>query len=96
MSSRSRFLNLFLAATAGLAGGLIPHFFAAGVVHAQTPPATEASKEVRAQRFSLVNDQGKIVGFLGIGQDGKAEIVLYDEGGRTIWSTRAVAIPVVK
>ena len=96
MTLRSRSLNLSLAASAGLLGGLMPHFFSGGAVHAQTPPSTEASKEVRAHRFSLVDDQGKIVGFLGMGQDGKAEIVLYDEGGRMIWSTRGGAIPIVK
>jgi hypothetical protein len=96
MSLHPRYLNLLLAASAGLAGGLIPRFFAAGAVHAQTPPVLEVSKEVRAQRFSLVNDQGKTVGFLGIGWDGKAEMVLYDAGGHTIWSTRSGAIPVVR
>jgi hypothetical protein len=96
MTLHSRSLNLLLAASAGLAGGLIPHFFAAAAVHAQTPPATDASKELRAQRFSLVDAQGKTVGFLGIGPDGKAELILHDAEGHTIWSTRAGAIPIVK
>jgi hypothetical protein len=96
MNLRSRLTNVFLAATAGLAGGLVPHFLLVEPGRAQAAVLPEESKIIRAQQFSVVNEQGKVVGTLGVGRDGKAEIILYDAGGRTIWSTRAGVIPIVK
>jgi hypothetical protein len=96
MDMRSRLLNISLAATAGLAGGFVPHFLLAEPTCAQAVIVPEQEKELRAQQFSVVNEQGRIVGILGVTHDGKAEIVLYDANGRTIWSTRGGAIPIGK
>ena len=96
MNLRSRLLSLFLAATAGLAGGFVPHLLLPDPGCAQAPVIVDPSNEIRAQRFNVVNEQGKVVGTLGVNHDGGAELVLYDANGRKIWSTQAGSIPIAK
>jgi len=53
-------LNVTLALAAGLLGGFISRNIALPSVHAQAQPATPV--EIRAQRFSIVDDQDKVLG----------------------------------
>jgi hypothetical protein len=85
-------LNLALTLAAGLAGGAFSHYLWPQTVQAQTQPA--APKEVRAQSFVLVNDQGAVVGTFSADMpvNGTPSIKLYDGTGREIW--RAGGSPV--
>ena len=82
----NRKLNLGLALAAGLLGGWLSQYVSLRpapwripTVHAQAPNA--ATREVRAQTFVVVNEQGATVGIFGAEKDGTASIRLYDQQG---------------
>src|SRR5579872_2972473 len=77
-------LNLLLAFSAGLLGGLCSRYFSPPFVHAQSemPPP----REVRAQSFVLVNDKGLILGTFSAGARDRPVIKLFDVSGHDIWS----------
>lgn len=66
----NRKLNLGLSIAAGMLGGFLSHYISPDLVHAQTQPPPP--KEIRAQRFVLVNDNGSPAGLFGFDQDGQA------------------------
>lgn len=83
----NRSLTLVLALAAGILGGLASRYLTPVVVFAQTP--TPAPKEIRAQSFVLVNAQGVPMGLMGTDPPGGPIIILKNENGTTIWSTKA-------
>jgi hypothetical protein len=84
----NRKLNLGLSLAAGLLGGFLSHYISLESVHAaQVIPA----KEIRAQRFVLVNSDGGPAGMFGFDREGRPDIVLYDNAGKIVWSTRGNA-----
>jgi hypothetical protein len=44
-----------------------------------------ALKEIRAQRFTLVNEHGDVLGVFGIDESSNATIKLFDDSGREIF-----------
>ena len=80
----NRKLNLGLPIAAGLLGGFLAHYISPELVHAQTQAAPP--KEISAQRFVLVNDDGKPAGLFGFDQDGQPNIILLDKTGKVLWS----------
>ena len=78
-------LTLAVAITAGLAGGLLSRFIAPAPALAQSQPSIP--KEIRAQSFVLVNQQGTAFGLLGFNPKGQPVIKLLDEQGKTVWTT---------
>ena len=76
--------NLILALAAGLAGGLISRYINPMPAYAQAQPAP---KEIRAQSFILVDEQGTAFGLMGFSPRGISIISLLDARGRTMWST---------
>ena len=81
----NRKTNLILALAAGLLGGLLSRYMNPIPAYAQTQ---SAPKEIRAQSFVLINEQGTPLGLLGFDPNGVPIIKLLDERGRTIWSTQ--------
>jgi hypothetical protein len=69
---------------AGLLAGILSHFAAPVLVHAQTQ--TTPTKELSAQRFVLVDPAGVPGGEFGIDKDGNASMQLLDKDGRVVWS----------
>jgi hypothetical protein len=76
-----------LALASGLVGGLVARYLAPTSVLAQAQ--TAAPKEIQAQNFVLLNNQGNPVGLFGFNPQGRPIIKLIDERGRTIWTTEA-------
>jgi hypothetical protein len=72
-----------LSLAAGLLGGFLSHYVPSERVHAQTE--TLPVREIRAQGFVLVNDDGSPAGLFGFDKDGKANIVLLDAAGKVVW-----------
>jgi hypothetical protein len=87
----SRKLYFTLALAAGLLGGVLSRYLVPTLVFAQSQARTP--REVRAQRFVLVNKQGTAFGLMGFDSNGTPVITLVDENGRTIWSTKATMLP---
>jgi hypothetical protein len=98
-------LSVAIALVAGLAGGMLTRFIAPAPVFAQAPvqilpapaPTTPASvtKEIRAERFALVDQYGSVVGTFAVEPAGvrrQARIVLRDSSGREIWSPGGIAL----
>ena len=97
-------LSVTLALAAGLLGGFVSRNITLPSVHAQAQPA--APVEIRAQRFTLVDDQDKVVGtftFRGQGMAlsdvtrplpvaGPRPVVLLDPNGREIWSSQGYGL----
>ena len=83
----NRKLNLILALAAGVLGGLTSRYVVPTPVHAQAQ--TTAPKEIRAQSFVLVNEQGTSLGLFGFDLKGVPIIKFVDERGSTIWSTQS-------
>jgi hypothetical protein len=85
-----RNLNLTLAFAAGLLGGVTSRWFAPTPVLAQAPAAVP--KEIKAQRFTLVGEDGAVLGTFGAEPrlNGRIKatgsIRLFDESGKEIWS----------
>jgi hypothetical protein len=79
---------LALAFAAGLLGGAASRFLTPAVTRADSWP-----REVRAQRFVLINDQGTVLGTFAAEADGKM-VRLLDSRGREIWSAGgSIAVP---
>ena len=69
-----------LAFAAGLLGGIASRYLSPQPVLAQSMPP-----EIRAQRFVLVNEEGKVVGTLSH-ESGRPALKLFDAKGQEIWS----------
>ena len=100
----NRNLTLILAFAAGLLGGVLSRWITPTPVLAQaqaTPPASAAPvpKEIRAQRFTLVGEDGAVLGTFGLDQGmmmerprvngkprGNPTTKLFDESGNEFWS----------
>ena len=80
----NRKLNLGLSLAVGLLGGLISRYISPELVHAQTE--TVPAKEIKAERFVLVNEDGSPAGLFGFDQDGKANVILLDKTGKLVWN----------
>ena len=80
----NRKLNLGLSLAAGLLGGILSHYISPALVHAQSQ--TIPPKEITAQSFVLVNEQGTPAGIFGFDKDGGASIKLIDKAGKVLWS----------
>jgi hypothetical protein len=74
--------SLVLSLAAGLAGGLISTYVSPQLAHAQS----EAPSEIRAQSFTLVNQNGVSFGTFSFDAQGRPRILLRDEAGHEIWS----------
>lgn len=85
----NRKMNLGLTLATGLLGGFLSHYISPELVHAQTK--TVPAKEIKAQRFLLVNDDGSTAGLFGFDQDGNATVVLMDKMGKVVWSAGSKA-----
>lgn len=70
-----------LAFAAGLLGGVASRYLSPGLVYADSIP-----KELRAQRFVLVNEHGAVLGTLREEPLGRPVFELFDANGRQIWS----------
>ena len=86
----NRNLTLVLALAAGFLGGFLSRSLTPSSVQAQTRP-TDAV-EIRAQRFSVVDSTGRLIGTFTASspQEWRASdrrgIVLVDPTGRELWS----------
>jgi hypothetical protein len=87
----NRKVHFTLALTAGLLGGVISRYLIPTPVFAQGP--APAPREIRAQRFVLVNKEGTPLGLMAVESNGTPVITLLDENMRTIWSTKATMLP---
>lgn len=87
-------LNPVLALAAGLLGGLVSRYIGLPVAFAQNQ--APITKEIRAQRFTLVDSAGRVLGTFvpestlrlaeGVGGPLPSRILLLDLNGREIWS----------
>jgi hypothetical protein len=81
----SRKLNLALALTAGLFGGLLSHYLTPATVFAQPNPP----REIVAQSFVLADGRGKEVGRFTFDRTlpppNRPVVVLLDPEGHEIW-----------
>jgi hypothetical protein len=99
-------LIVAVAVLAGLAGGMLSRFMAPAPVFAQAPvqilpgpvpavpaPASPAvTKEIRAESFTLVDQNGNVAGTFAaesMGVRRPERIVLRDSYGHVIWSAGA-------
>jgi hypothetical protein len=103
----NRNLTLIPAFAAGLLGGVLSRWITPTPVLAQAPvfaqaqatppgPATPVPKDMRAQRFTLVGEDGSVLGTFGVDPmmrervngrlRGNPSIKLFDESGKEIWS----------
>ena len=82
-------LTLTLALAAGLLGGTFSRYLTPTTVFAQAQ--LPGPKEIRAQRFTLVDEHGTVRGVFAIDnpaqQGGYATIKLFDRAGREVFST---------
>jgi hypothetical protein len=86
-------LNLTLALAAGLLGGFLSRNLSLPTAQAQS--GTPATREIRAQRFTLVDGKDRTVGTFMVDEKPTqrySRIVLLDFNGRQIWSAGATAI----
>jgi len=94
----NRTLTLMLAFAAGLLGGTLSHNGVPTGAFAQAQ--STAPKEIRAQRFTLVDENGRMRGVFAIEPPsspdglkqkagGDAVIALYDGGGREVFRAGA-------
>jgi hypothetical protein len=74
--------NLVLSIAAGLAGGVISSYLRPVVAQAQSQPP----QEIRAQRFTLVDQDGVALGMFSFDAAGHPQIVLRDRSGHQLWS----------
>jgi hypothetical protein len=80
-------LTLTLSLAFGLLGGLVSRYMSPTTAQAQAAPT-----EVRAQKFTLVDQNGTVRGVFTLADDptrkgGYPVIQLFDVGGREVWST---------
>jgi hypothetical protein len=84
----NRTLNLALSLGAGLLGGALSRWAVPTPVLAQAP--VSPVKDIRAQRFTLVTEDGRILGTFGTDQplnnNAMPVIKLFDTSGKEIWS----------
>lgn len=71
--------TVLLALAAGLVAGLVSRYAAPSVVHAQAPVA---EREIRAQKFILVDETGAQRGAFGVETDGTVQIEVLDQKGK--------------
>ena len=76
--------TVFLAATAGFAGGFLSRYASPSPAYAQAPTVQQ---EVRARKFVLVDENGSTRGAFGIETDGTVQIEVTDDKGR-MWLYR--------
>ena len=81
-------LTLILSLAAGLLGGLLSRYVSPTTALAQTT----APQEIRAQKFTLVDQNGTERGVFAVVDNpsrkgGYPVIQLFDIGGRELWST---------
>jgi hypothetical protein len=81
----NRTLSLALAFAAGVFGGTLSGYITPTTVLARAD--STAPKDIRAQRFTLVNEHGAVVGVLGIDDsvEGAATLRLFDDQGHEIF-----------
>jgi hypothetical protein len=87
-----RYLTLVLALAAGLLGGFLSRYIAPSSVHAQVQPPD--AFEIRAQRFSIVDAQGHLIGTFTPTTKSSVDstriyptrISLVDAAGHELWS----------
>lgn len=84
----NRKLNVGFSLAAGLLGGILSHYVAPKSVLAQSRAIP--LKEISAQSFTLVNDQGVPFGVFGFDGDGNPTIRLFNKSGKVIWKTNGV------
>jgi hypothetical protein len=83
-------LNLGLSLVVGLLGGYLSRYFTPNMVHAaQIAPPTQ----VQAQSFLLVHADGSPAGLFGFDLRGRPDVILYDNTGKVVWTTRGVTNP---
>jgi hypothetical protein len=80
----NRILTPTLALAAGLLGGTLSPYVTPTTVFAQGQ--STAPKEIRAQRFSLVDEHGRERGIFAIEKDGNATIKMFDGNGHEVFS----------
>ncbi len=73
---------LVLSVAAGLIGGAFSGYLRPTTVQAQS----QAPSEIRAQRFTLVNQDGIALGSFSFDNSGRPQIVLRDRAGHEVWS----------
>jgi len=81
-----RTLTLALALGAGLFGGMLSRNVTPATVLAQGQPATP--KDIRAQRFTLVNERGIVLGVFGLDSSKEGSnpaLRLFDESGHEVF-----------
>ena len=81
-------LILILSLAAGLLGGLFSRYVSPATAQAQAA----APSEIRAQKFTLVDQNGTVRGTFAVVDNplrkgGYPVIQLFDIGGREVWST---------
>ena len=88
-----RSINLALALAAGLVGGVLSRYTNPVTVFAQAQ--TQVSKDIRAQSFTLTDENGNVVGiFTSVAPRGgqKRAVILLDQNANEIWSAGASPI----
>ena len=79
-------LTLPLALCAGLLGGMVSRYVTPTTVLAQD--RSMAPKEIRAQRFTLVNERGTVLGVFGFDSPERGNnptLRLFDESGHEVF-----------
>ena len=69
----------------GLLGGILSSYWRPIAVQAQA----QAPEEIRAQRFTLVNQSGAVMGTFSFDQSGRPQIILRDASGHDVWKVVA-------
>jgi hypothetical protein len=72
---------LLLSLLAGLLGGLVSGVLQPAAAHAQS----QAPDEIKAQRFTLVNESGVSMGTFSFDNLGRPQIILRDGLGHEVW-----------
>ena len=73
--------NLALSIAAGLLGGALSSHLWPLAAHAQSQPP----EEIRAQRFTLVSQDGVALGSFSFDNAGRPQIILRDRSGHEVW-----------
>ena len=81
--------NLSLSLAVGMLGGFLSNYISPKLIHAQEK--TVPTKEIKAQSFVLVNEDGSPAGLFGFDKDGKANVVLLDTAGKVVWKATGLA-----
>jgi len=73
--------SLLLSIAAGLVGGMVPLILQPLTAHAES----QAPEEIRAQRFTLVDNRGTTFGSFSFDESGRPQIVIRDRSGHEVW-----------